>query len=175
MSKVLVVVYSYTGTSRRVAELLRSQQGWETAEIAEVRPRSGVIGNLHCLLDSIFRRCPEIRYDGPLPRSFDAVVLVSPIWGLQLAGPMRSFVTRRRDHLPDIAVVSVMGGQGAPNAVEEIGRIVGRTPVADIALTMREIDDGSCAGRLQAFGAAVRDAKESQAVVGPAVPSPQAA
>jgi len=54
MSKVLVVVHSCTGTSRRVAELLRSQQGWETAEIAEVRPRCGVLGNLRILLDSMF-------------------------------------------------------------------------------------------------------------------------
>jgi hypothetical protein len=70
--------------------------------------------------DSLFRRCPEIRYDGPLPRNFDAVVLVSPIWALRLAGPMRSFAARRRDHLPDVAVISVMGGRGAPNAVAEI-------------------------------------------------------
>jgi hypothetical protein len=156
MTKVLVVIYSYTGTSRRVAQLLRDGQGWEVAEIAEVRPRSGALGNMRCLLDSLFRRCPAIRYDGPLPRGFDTVVLVSPVWGQQLAGPMRSFVTRRRDHLPDVAVVSVMGGSGAPNAIAEIGRIIGRAPILSIALTTREVQDGSCAERLQRFGTAVR-------------------
>lgn len=155
MTKVLVVSYSYTGTSRRVAQLLRDRQDWEVAEIAEARPRTGAFGYLRCLLDSRFRRCPEIRYDGPLPRHFDTVVLVSPIWGQQLAGPMRSFITRRRDHLPDLAVVSVMGGSGAPNAVSEIGRIIGRAPILSIALTTREVHDGSCAERLQRFGTAV--------------------
>ena len=155
MTKILVVVYSYTGTSRRVAQLLRARQGWEVAEIAEVRPRSGAFGNMRCLLDSLFRRCPAIRYDGPLPRGFDTVVLVSPIWGQQLAGPMRSFVTRRRDHLPDVAVVSVMGGSGAPNAVAEIGRIIGRAPILSTALSTREVDDGSCVERLHRFCTAV--------------------
>lgn len=155
MTKVLVVSYSYTGTSRRLAQLLRDQQGWEVAEIREARPRRGALGNLRCLLDSLLRRCPEIRYDGPLPRHFDTVVLVSPIWGQRLAGPMRSFVTRRRDHLPDVVVVSVMGGSGAPNAVAEIGLIIGRAPILDIALTMREINDGNCAERLRRFGTAV--------------------
>jgi len=175
MSKVLVVAYSYTGTSRRVAQLLCRQQGWRLAEIAEVRPRSGASGTLRCLLDSLFRRGPAIRYDGPLPREFDAVVLVSPIWGLRLAGPMRSFVARRRDHLPDVALVSVMGGRSAANAVAEIGRLLGRAPLLSTSFTMQEVDDGSFAGRLQAFGTALRSAKDSQAVVRPVTLSPQTA
>jgi hypothetical protein len=177
MSKVLVVVYSYTSTSRRVARLLSQQQGWQLGEITEVRPRSGVLGALRCLLDSLLRRCPEIRYDGPLPRQFDAVVLVSPIWAQRLAGPMRSFVARRRDHLPDVAVVSVMGDRGAPKAVAEIGRIIGRAPFLSTAFTTREVDDLGFAVRLQALGTALGTAlgssRQSQAVVRPAVLSPQ--
>ena len=44
MNKVLVVVYSYTGTSRRVADLLTSQQGWPVAEIHETHARRGAFG-----------------------------------------------------------------------------------------------------------------------------------
>jgi hypothetical protein len=174
VSKVLVVVYSYTGTSRRVANLLCSQHDWCMAEITEVHPRSGAFGTLRCLLDSQFRRRPAIRYDGPAPADFDVAVLVSPIWALRLAGPMRTFVAMLRDRLPDIAVVSVMGGEGAPNAAAEIARICGRAPIMSTALTAREVDDGSCAARLQAFGTAVRSAKDSKDVVRPADLSPQA-
>ncbi|MDM0107739.1 flavodoxin [Variovorax sp. J22R24] len=175
MSKILVVVYSHTGTSRRVAELLCSQRGWRMAEIVDARRRSGVFGNLRCLCESLFKLRPAIRYDGPLPHDFDAVVLVSPIWALQLAGPMRSFVERRRDHLPDVAVVSVMGGQGAPNAVAEIARLTGRTPLLSTAFTVSEVDDGSYAARLEAFGVALNAAKDSKAVVQPVTLSPQTA
>lgn len=68
MSKVLAVVYSYTGTSRRLAQLLVAQQQWTLAEVREARPRSGFVGTWRCLMDSFFRRCPEIRYDGPNPQ-----------------------------------------------------------------------------------------------------------
>ncbi|RZL96223.1 MAG: flavodoxin family protein [Variovorax sp.] len=175
MGQVLVVAYSYTGTARRVAERLCSQQGWRLAEIAEVRPRSGASGSLRCLLDSLFRRRPAINYDGPLPRNFDTVVLVSPIWGLRLAGPMRSFVARRRDHLPDVAVISVMGGRGAPNAVAEISQLTGRPPILSTAFTMQEVDDGSFAERLQAFGTALRGARDSRPVVRAGTLSPHVA
>jgi len=174
MNKILVVVYSYTGTSRRVAELLCSQQGWPMAEIVETRPRAGAFGSWRCLLDSLFHRQPAIRYDGPKTKDFDAVVLVSPIWGQRLAGPMRSFVGTRRHHLPDVAVVSVMGGRGAPHAVAEISRLIGRAPILDTAFTTREVDSGSFAARLQGFGTAVRGAEGTQPVVRPVTLSPQA-
>ena len=67
MSKVLAVAYSYTGTSRHLAQLLVAQQPWTLAEVREASPRSGFVGTWHCLLDSFFHRCPQIRYDGPNP------------------------------------------------------------------------------------------------------------
>lgn len=174
MSEVLVVMYSYAGTSRQLAQLLCSQQEWPMAEISEVSPRSGLRGTGRCLLDSWLRRRPEIRYTGPPPNEFDAVVLVAPIWAYRLAGPMRSFVALWREHLPDVAVVSVMGGSGAPNAVAEIGQLLGRSPILSTAFTSREVEDGSCAAWLQAFGNAVEKAQDTRAVVRPAICSPQA-
>ena len=95
MSKILAVVYSCTGTSRRLAQLLVAQRQWPLDEVRDARPRNGLAGTSRCLPDSLFRRCPEIRYDGPNPAEFDAVVLISPIGAYRLAGPMRSFVAAR--------------------------------------------------------------------------------
>ena len=175
MSKILAVVYSYTGTSRRAAQLLVAQQQWALAEVRDARPRGGIAGTSRCLLDSLFRRRPEIRYDGPNPNEFDAVVLISPIWAQRLAGPMRSFVATHRASLRDVAVISVMGGSGAPNAVAEVTRLVGRPPLINAAFTSREVEDGSCAGRLQAFGRAVQEARDTPLVVRPPTWSPRAA
>jgi hypothetical protein len=153
---VLVIMYSYTGTCRRLAALLCSQQGWPMAEIFDARPRTGMFGIWRCLLDSWLRREPAIRYLGPSPEDFDAVVLVAPIWAHQLAGPMRSFVAARRASLPDVAVAPVMGGRDAPDAIAEVGQLIGRAPILSTAFSAREIHDGSCAARLQAFGDGIR-------------------
>ena len=89
MDGILVVFYSYTGTSRRLVQLLCSQLGWPSGEIVEERTRSGASGTLRCMADSLLRRQPRIRYQGPDPRDFGTVVLVSPIWAYRLASPMR--------------------------------------------------------------------------------------
>ncbi|HJV59760.1 MAG TPA: flavodoxin [Albitalea sp.] len=175
MSKVLVVAYSYTGTSLRLAQLLAGLQQWTLAEVREAGPRSGAAGTWRCVMDSLLRRTPAIRYEGPDPAAFDAVVLVSPIWAYRLAGPMRSFVATRRDSLPDVAMISVMGERGAANAVAEVTRLLGRAPLMDTAFKTREVEDGSCGGRLQAFGRAVQQAKDNPLIAREATWSPRAA
>lgn len=172
MGKILVVSYSHTGTSRQLANTLAQLQGWTATEIAEVHPGRG---DWRCVLDSLLRRRPAIRYGGPAPEQFDAVVLVAPIWVYRLAGPMRSFVDQYRDRLSTVAVVSVMGGRGAPNAVAEIGHLLGRSPIFSTAFLAREVEDGSCAGRLRAFGEAVDKAAVCQDVLRPSTLSSQTA
>jgi hypothetical protein len=167
MSKVLLVVYSMTGTSRRLAEALAATQQWTLAEIRDAKPGRTP---WRCILDSLLGRRPAIRYDGPDPRGFDAVVLVSPIWTGRLAGPMRSFVTQHAAALPRTAVVSVMGGRGAPAAVAEVNRLLKRASLLDAAFTQREVEDGSFGGRAQALGKALDEAlARASAVLRPAL------
>lgn len=175
MDKALVVVYSYTGTSRRLAQLLCSQLDWPLGEIRETRRRAGAAGTLRCVADSLLRRRPLIRYEGPDPRDFGAVVLVSPIWAYRLAAPMRSFVADRRADLPHVAVISTLGSSGGPNAVAEIGRLLGHAPILAAAFTAREVEDGSYAVRLQAFGEALQSSLPGGAPIRPATWSPRAA
>ncbi len=158
MSNILVVVYSFTGASRQVAELLSGQQGWQVAHIVDAQPRRGLLGNVRCVLDSLLHRRPEIRYDGPPPSAFDAVVLVSADLDAatgrsdaQLSGVSGPPAAQRGRPFRD-------GGRGASNAAAEVGAILGREPILSASVTMREVEDGSCAARPQAFGTAIGSA-----------------
>lgn len=156
MDSILVVCYSYTGVSRRAAQQLCAEHGWPLGEIREAHPRAGAGGYLRCLLDSLLHRHPAIRYDGPDPGDFRTVVLVSPIWGWRLAGPMRSFVASHRGDLRRVAVLSTMGGSGAVNAVAEIGHLLGHPPVHALALLQREVEQGAVRPQLAAFADALQ-------------------
>ncbi len=152
MDTILVVCYSYTGTTRRLAQLLCSHHGWPLGEIREQQSRSGASGTLRCVLDSLLRRHPAVRYFGPDPEDFHTVVLMSPIWAYRLAGPMRSFVASHRDLVRRFAVVSTMGSAGASNAVTEIAHLLGRPPILAEAFTTREVEDGTGTARLIEIG-----------------------
>lgn len=152
MDSILVVCYSYTGTARRLAQLLCSHHGWPLGEVVEEHPRGGAAGTLRCVLDSLLRRHPAVRYEGPDPEDFHSVVLVSPIWMYRLAGPMRSFVAAHREALRRVAVILTMGSGGASNAVAEIAHVLGHAPILVGAFTSQEVEGGSGTARLLAFG-----------------------
>lgn len=175
MSKILVVMYSYTGTGRRLARRLSAARAWPLAEVRDAEPRSGARGYARCLLDSLLRRRPEIIYTGPAPEAFDAVVLVSPIWGFRLAGPMRSFVAAHAKVLHDAAVISVMDGSGAPHAVAEVARLLGRPPVMSAAFVRRELDAPGLDARLDAFAQALTADEDRRLAQRAAQWSPQTA
>lgn len=163
MAKTLVVVYSYTGTSRLAADLLCAQRGWPLGVITDASPRRG---SLRCIIDSLLRVRPDIRYEGPDPADFHTVVLVSPIWMQRLAGPMRSFVGIHAHRLPRVAVVSLMASKGAPNAVDEISRLTRNVPVLACAFTAKEVNDGSLEARLEGFGRALESAQAARPDLG---------
>src|SRR3569832_666408 len=158
MGSTVIVYYSYTGNSRRLAQLLAAQHGWPVGEVIEERARTG---NLRCVLDSVFRRRPAVRYEGPELSNFETVVLVAPVWMQQLAGPMRSFVAQQRGRIGRVAVLITMGALGASNAFAEVGKLLGRDPVVSEVVVAREVDDGSCAQAVNEFGTNVERARPS--------------
>jgi hypothetical protein len=139
------------------------------------RARTGAAGAWRWILDSLLRRKPAIRYTGADPLGFDLLVLVAPIWGAQLAGPMRSFVAGHRHALPPLAVVSVKEQVGAYNAVAEIARRIGTAPMFSTAVLARSVEDGSWAGALQAFCDAVRVSHATSQAVRASMWSPEVA
>jgi hypothetical protein len=164
MDSILTVCYSYTGTSRRAAQLLCSHHGWPLGEVADTEPR----GLLRCVLDSLLRRRPHIVYRGPDPGDFRTVVLVGPIWVSRLAGPMRSFVADHREQLGRVALVFTHGGGGAASASAEAKHLLGHAPIAAAAFLKREIEDGSGTNRLLDFGDALQP---GSAAVQPVMPA----
>lgn len=165
MEPVLVVVYSYTGTARRLADLVCSLKSLPMGVITDARPRTGGSGTLRCVLDSLLHRVPEIRYDGPAPEAFRAVMLVAPIWMYALAGPMRTFVRHYGIRLRRVGVVVTMNSGGALNAFREVEQCMGMATERTLACTAREVEEGACTGRLLEM---------ADALAAPAPPRPAA-
>lgn len=170
--KVLAVSYSYTGRCRKLRQALAARLGWAEGEITDKSPGRAA---WRCILDSLLRRRPRIRYTGPALDNFDAVVLIAPIWAQRVASPMRSFVGDRWPRIPTVALVSVMGGDGAPDALAEVTRLLGQAPAVSATFTQREIDDGSFARQIETLGRFVEQARDAASVSHDAVLAPKAA
>lgn len=147
----VIVYYSRTGTTRQVAEALAAQTGWPLAEIQDVQSRAGLIGDLRCVVDNLFRRRPAYRYNGPPLANCRSAVVLAPVWIGHLAAPMRSFLHDQMPFSARLAAVCVMAARGGFDAAAEIALTCDKPPRPTLVLLQRDIASGEAFQDLSAF------------------------
>ena len=125
----LVLFYSFTGNNRRLAHSLAARLGAEIEEVCETRTRR----ILTVILDMAFNRRPAVRPLTADPAAFDHVILVAPIWDMNLAHPMASALRGMAGRLGPYSFVTLCGyrreGQTA-HIREELSGLAGHPPDA---------------------------------------------
>ncbi|HSN34327.1 MAG TPA: flavodoxin [Ideonella sp.] len=159
MSRILVVWFSRTGITRGVAERLVRSLGAQACPLTERRSRLGPIGYLRSVWEASTGRDASIEPIACDPRAADLVVIGTPIWGWHLSSPVRAFVRGHASEIRRAAFFCTMGGAGDAQAFGELERLLGRAPVATLALADREIDRPAGAARIDAFVAALKQAQ----------------
>ncbi|MEN4919034.1 hypothetical protein ABE485_10195 [Achromobacter spanius] len=161
--RIGIVFYSRTGTGRTVAQRLASISGWPVHEVRDAAPRIGLIGDLRCVVDCLFKRNPDFRFDGPSLDQFDHLVLIAPVWMRSLAAPMRSFLLAQGRLIKAYSVICVMSGYGGFRAVDDVAAIAGAKPRSILLLKQydvlaEECDASLCRFRDQTLAAGGMDA-----------------
>ncbi|BDB29350.1 hypothetical protein Tamer19_31600 [Cupriavidus sp. TA19] len=159
MTQTAIVYYSRTGTVRQVAEAVAARTGWPLAEVADVKSRAGILGDIRSVIDNLFHRQVEYRYDGPTLDRCEHIVVLAPVWMGRLAAPMRSFLAASVAKPPLAARVSaicVMASLGGFQAEAEIGKLTGKTPAPALVLLERDVLSGDTAAEIDDFVQALR-------------------
>lgn len=154
--KILVVFYSRTGTTRRVATALSAALGSSIEEIAEARGRGGFLGYWRSIIEARRRQLPGIMPAGNDPSSFHLVVIGTPVWAWSVSSPVRAYLTANKDRLPAVAFFATLGGKGSETAFAQMQGIVGKPPRATCAITARDVATGGDAELIAKFAGELR-------------------
>lgn len=150
MSKILVVSYSRTGTTRKVAEEVVVALGADFREIVDANDRKGLGGYLRSGFEAMTRGLPAIEADWT-PSGYDLIVLGTPVWTGAMAAPMRSFIFLHRAHLERVACFCTMGGAGARTALAEMTSLCGARGAPTFSATQSDVQKGRHTERLPEF------------------------
>lgn len=156
-SKTLVVFYSRSGTTRRIAEALSATLKCDLEEITEPRPRTGFPGYIRSLLEAGRKRPSTILPKKHEVSSYDLVVIGTPVWAWSLSSPVRAYLMATASQLPKVAFFCSLGGSGSESAFAQMTAIVGKEPCAVCAITQREALSGGYSDRLSAFAKALKE------------------
>jgi flavodoxin len=148
--RILVVYYSLSGTTRKLAEALANASGADIAEIRCPRYGRGISGFLMACYDSVMARLPDIETTATM-RDYDLVLAGVPVWAGHIATPMRAFLGQGRGQSKRIAFFLTNAGSATERPFAEMGEIAGVRPEATLALRTGDILDDRYAAAVDTF------------------------
>lgn len=157
MSKILVVYYSRSGFTRKVAEAIAAACNADLEEIRDLGSRGGFWGYLHSVREALSRKPAPIVAPARDPSGYDLIVLGTPVWTGKVSSPMRAYVAKLGVSFKAIAVFCTLGGSGADKTLHELAALCGKTAVASLALTDGAIAKGKYDAPIQDFVKTIRD------------------
>ncbi len=110
--KTLLIVYSFRGNNKKLAQALANGLNAEMIEIKEKKNRNV----LTILLDVVFNRVPEIFELEKQPEDYEHLFFVAPVWFGKIASPLRSVFSTIKDKEITISLVSISAGNHGVNS-----------------------------------------------------------
>jgi len=151
--RILVVFYSRTGNTRRVAEAIAERLKADIEEIRDVRSRSGVLGLLRSGYEALAGKLPEIQQVSRSPDEYDLVLIGSPVWVGRLSSPMRSYLALYGRSIKQTAFFCTC--KNDEGKVFKEMEALSKKPITTLCIREKEVKSGEYAGKIEEFAKAL--------------------
>jgi flavodoxin len=151
--KILVVYYSRTGATRKVAEEVAKQLSCELKEIKSTPSYPlGVIGYQRALFHTLFKKDIKISIDQSDVKKYDLVIVGGPAWGGLPAIPVRRFLEVYKNDLKEVAFLMTQGGEsGREKFFTKMREACGKSSRAQLAVSKKDFDKGDIKKTVSTF------------------------
>ncbi len=137
--KILIVYYSRSGNTRKIAELIGRKMGAEIEEIIDHKNRKGLLGFLISGNESYLQRNIPIKQLTRDPSQYDLIIIGTPIWAGHMCSPIKSFCQEYQGKFPRIAFFTTSLGSNPSNIFLTVEQLTGQKPIAVMNFTNRDI------------------------------------
>lgn len=137
--KILVVYYSRTNITRKVADSIANKIDVDIEEIIDTKNRDGVRGYITAGRDAMQGRLTKLEPCKSDVAKYDMVCVGTPIWGWNVSTPIRTFLEENKDRFKDVSFFCTMGGSGDDKAFKNMVEILGKNPKATLSLLTKDV------------------------------------
>jgi len=143
--KKLVVYFSQTGNTKRVAEIIAKEEKADVEEIKEVKKRYTGFGWMITAGAAAARKkkseIREVEYD---PNDYDLIYIGTPVWAGKMVPALRTYLNENKMNEKKIALFSTSGGGKPGGTFESIKELVGDCKiVGELAVRDKEAKKGA--------------------------------
>ena len=141
--RALVVFYSRTGHTKRIAEKISKTLNADTEELYDTKGRKGIIGWIVSGMDARLKRKANLRKTEKAPSLYDLVILGTPTWANTLSTPIRSYIHQNSDTFKKVAFFVTSGFGSIKSAMgihKDMQNLCGKEPIVFLSLGMKDIE-----------------------------------
>ncbi|MDP3065447.1 MAG: flavodoxin [Methanobacteriaceae archaeon] len=109
--KTLVVFYSRTGNTRRVAEEIQNSLDCDIEEIIDTKKRSGPLGYMKSGRDASSGKLTVLKDITHDPASYDLLIIGTPLWAWHVSTPARTYIHQNHTKFSKVAFFCTAGGK----------------------------------------------------------------
>ena len=154
--KILIVYYTRTSTTRKVAETIQMELAHKGAQvdserIVDMTSRTGGIGYLKGGRDVIFKRTTRIEPAKHNPADYDLIIMGTPVWVGTMAPAIKVYLSQFQQHMKEVAFFTTQGGTKRQRVFDDLKVAVKKEPVAELMLTTLEVRNKEFRQKLSEF------------------------
>lgn len=151
--KTLIVYYSKTGTTKKLAQMLAKELNADTEELIDKKKRSGIIGWIIGGRDGMKRIPTQIATVQKNPANYDMVLIGGPLWGFKGVAPAsRTYLLQNKDKIKKIALFMTRGGNASSDpALEDLKKVYGKTVLGTLDIKQGDINSPETMKQIQNF------------------------
>ena len=150
--KALVVYYSRTGNTEKVAAELAQALGADTEAIIDKKNRKGPIGWLVAGKDSTKKIPADIEEPKKDPTWYDLVVIGTPVWAWTVSAPVLAYLQKFSGKFPEVAFFLTFDGN-MEKTFGDMATAAGKQPKATLAVHAKDIKSGAFVQQIKDFAA----------------------
>ena len=154
--QTLIVYYSRTGHTKKVAEALAKDLQCDMEELVDTVNRSGPIGWLNSGRQGSGRQLTKLQPVKKDPSKYDMVIIGTPVWAGNMSSPVRTYITENNANFKNVALFCTLGNKGEEKTFKEMGDLSGKKPKATLAVFAPEIKKDSYAEKVNKFAADIK-------------------
>jgi flavodoxin len=149
--KILVVYYSRTGNTRKVAEEIQNNLDCDIEEIIDTKNRSGLLNYITSGFQASRKKLTTLDNIKNDPAIYDLLIIGTPVWASNVSTPIRTYINQNQAKFNNVAFFCTAGGSRFDGTFSEMTELSGTSPLARIGLKANEIKDESYKTKIAEF------------------------
>jgi flavodoxin len=157
--KTLLVYYSRTGRTKKIAEKIQSLLKCEMERIQDLKNRDGIIGWLSAGREADRKLSTKIKNIQYNPSDYDLVIIGSPTWNRHVSVPIRTYIQQHQEELTHVALFST-GDVDKWSAIDDMKEILKKRVITSMHLIREnEIDNNKYHKKVESFVEKIKSIK----------------